>query len=107
MSILSRGGPVRCFFSFLMLVVYLIVTEGPAYAQQKPRLLDINGFMVKGVFTELDPELVKHRLSLQEIVTGHLDGKSTDITHVLGFMASQEKMRHGLKSLWRCAERSR
>jgi hypothetical protein len=49
--------------------------------------------MAKGVFTELDAELVKHRLSLREIEDSHFDGKTTDINDVLGLMARYEKLR--------------
>jgi hypothetical protein len=65
----------------------------PAFAQQGPKLLDIDSFMVKGVFTELDRDLVNHRLSLREIEESRLDGKSTDIKDVLGLMARYEKLR--------------
>jgi hypothetical protein len=84
---------VRSLSRFLVLVAILIVMEGRSFAQPGPKLHEIDGFMVKGIFTELDPERVKHRLSLQEIEKVHLDGKSTDINHVLDFMAQQEKIR--------------
>jgi hypothetical protein len=63
------------------------------FAQAGPRLLEINGFIAKGAFTELDPEVVKHRLSLREIEETHLDGKATTIQDVLGLMARYEKLR--------------
>jgi hypothetical protein len=62
-------------------------------AQDKPRLLAIDGFMSKGVFTGLDPELMKGRLSLADIERLHFDGKSTGIEEILGLMARSEKMR--------------
>jgi len=74
-------------------VVSLTLLVEPAFAQPRPKLLDIDGFMAKGVFTELDPDLVKHRLSLREIEEGRLDGKSTDIKDVLCLMARYEKLR--------------
>jgi len=74
-------------------VAALALVVKPALAQAGPKLLDINGFMVKGVFTELDSELVSHRLSLREIEESHLDGKSTGIKDVLGLMATYEKLR--------------
>ena len=71
----------------------LALMAEPAFARQGPKLLDIDGFIAKGVFTELDAELVKHRLSLREIEDSHFDGKTTDINDVLGLMARYEKLR--------------
>jgi len=84
---------VRSALSFVVFVLSLTFGIEPAFAQAGPRLLDINGFMAKGAFTELDHELVRHRLSLREIEESHLDGKSTDIKDVLGLMAKYEKLR--------------
>ncbi len=84
---------MRSSLSFVVFVVSLTLVAEPALAQAGPKLLDINGFMVKGVFTELDADLVKHRLSLREIEESHLDGKSTGIKDVLGLMARYEKLR--------------
>ncbi len=84
---------MRLFFRSLLLLVSSAATALPGYAQEKPKLLEIDGFMAKGAFTELDPERAKHRLSLEEIVTDHLNGEVTDITDILRFMANQEKMR--------------
>jgi hypothetical protein len=83
---------VRAFSHLLVLIACILVTARAGFAQQGPRLLEINGFMAKGAFNELNPEKVKHRLSLQEIVKAHLDGKSTDIRDVLAFMAKQEAL---------------
>jgi hypothetical protein len=84
---------VRALAHLLVFVTCLVIAARAGFAQQGPRLLEINGFMAKGVFNELDPEKAKHRLSLQEIVTAHLDGKSTDVKDALGFMAKQEGLR--------------
>ena len=54
--------------------------------------LEINGFMSKGVFTELDSTVRKNRLPAAEIAKSHLDGQSTDINDVLGLMARLEKL---------------
>jgi hypothetical protein len=84
---------VRARPRFLVLVSCLALIARPGLAQQGPRLLEINGFMARGVFNELDPERAKHRLSLREIVAEHLDGKSTEVEDALRFMAGQEKLR--------------
>ena len=67
-------------------------------AQQKPRLQAIDGFMIQGVFTELDSEQMKHRLSLAEIEKSHFDGISTDIQGILTYMARSEKLALALPS---------
>jgi hypothetical protein len=84
---------VRALSRFLVLIACFVIPARGGLAQQGPRLLEINGFMAKGAFHELDPEKAKHRLSLQEIVAAHLDGKSTDVKDALGFMAKQEGLR--------------
>jgi hypothetical protein len=83
---------VRFFASFLVVVASLLLIQGKGWAQNGPKLLEINGFMIKGVFTELDSELRKNRLPPVEIARSHLDGKSTDINDVLGLMARLEKL---------------
>ena len=71
----------------------------PAFAQDKPKLLAIDGFMFKGVFTELDPEQMKRRLSLAEIDRLHFDGKSTAIEEILKLMATvREAARPGRRA---------
>jgi hypothetical protein len=83
---------VRFLVCLLGFVTPLLVTPGRASAQDRPKLLEINGFMVKGVFTELDSNLRNNRLSPAEIARSHLDGQSTDVTDVLGLMARLEKL---------------
>jgi hypothetical protein len=76
-----------------VLTVAIDSMVAPAMAQQHPKLLDIDSFMAKGVFTELDRNLLDRQLSLREIEESHLDGKRTDISDVLGLMARYEKLR--------------
>ncbi len=84
---------MRSSLSLVVFVACCTLVIEPAFAQAGPKLLDINGFMKKGAFTALDPELVKHRLSLREIEDSHLDGKATGVGDVLGLMAKYEKLR--------------
>ncbi len=78
---------------FLVLIVALLVSPlNPGYAQSGPKLHDINGFMAKGAFQELDPELIKRRLSPQDIAKANLNGEPTDIENVLAWMAKCEKL---------------
>jgi hypothetical protein len=85
---------MRTIPSFVFVVVAcLSLASRPAFGQNKPRVLAIDGFMGKGVFTELDPEQMKHRLSLEEIETLHFDGRSTAIDDILKLMARSEKLR--------------
>ena len=84
---------MRSFLSFVVAALCLTSVPMPAAGQEKPKLLAIDGFMSKGVFTELDPEQMKRRLSLADIEKAHLDGKATGIHDVLGLMARSEKMR--------------
>jgi hypothetical protein len=77
---------------FVAIAACLTVEQQSASAQDKPRLLAIDGFMSKGVFTELDPEQMKRRLSRADIERLHLDGNSTGIDNILGLMARSEKM---------------
>jgi hypothetical protein len=80
-------------FGFLaLLVASLIISASPAFAQNRPQLHDINGFMVKGIFSELDPALIQHRLSLREIEKAKLNSESTDIQEVVDLMAKYEKL---------------
>jgi hypothetical protein len=61
-------------------------------AQTGARLHEIDGFIAKGVFSELDPELMKHRLTFQELKDARLNGETTDIDEILAWMAKCEKM---------------
>ena len=49
--------------------------------------------MTKGVFTELDPAIMTHRLSLEEIEKAHFSGQPVDIQDVLAWMAKCEKLK--------------
>ena len=61
--------------------------------QDKPRLLAIDGFMLKGASAELDPEQMKRRLSPADIERLHFDGSPTAIEEILRLMAGAEKLR--------------
>jgi hypothetical protein len=84
---------VRFFALALGLVATVLLIPGQGRAQDRLKLLEINGFMIKGVFTELDAELRNNRLSPAEIAKSHLDGHATDVSDVLGLMARLEKLR--------------
>ena len=85
---------MRTIAPFIAAAACLALLLGkPAAAQSKPRLQDLSGFMSKGVFTELDRELMKQRLSQAETETLHFDGKETNIQAILKFMAKAEKLR--------------
>jgi len=75
-----------------VLAAYLGVTEGAGLAQDGPKLHDIPAFFKKGGAAELDPELLKHRLSLKEIDEAKLNGESTDVKDALRLMAKYEKL---------------
>jgi hypothetical protein len=77
---------------FLVIVVFLIISVRPGFGQTGPKLHDINGFMAKGAFKELDAELMKRRLSIQEIKKAGLNGEPTDVEIVLAWMAKCEKL---------------
>lgn len=47
---------MRTNLRFVVAAACLSLLARPAFGQDKPKLLEINGFMFKGVFTELDPE---------------------------------------------------
>jgi hypothetical protein len=74
------------------LVLVSRIGESQGFAQGGPKLHDIDGFMAKGLHTALDPEMMKRRLSLQEIERANFNVESTDVTDVVGFMAKCEKM---------------
>lgn len=76
----------------LGMAAWLAVASGEGWAQQKPALHEMNGFMTKGVFTELDRDQAQHRLTLQEIEAAGLDGRATPIGNLLETMARYEKL---------------
>jgi hypothetical protein len=84
---------MRPYLFVIVLVASLILAANPAFAQNRPRLHDIAGFMTKGVFTELDPALMTHRLSLEELEKAHFNGQPVDIEDILAWMAKCEKLR--------------
>jgi hypothetical protein len=84
---------MRTILRFLVATACLGLVPRPAFGQDKPKLLEINGFMIKGVFTELDPDQTKRRLALAEIEKLHFDGRSTAIEDILKLMARSEKLR--------------
>lgn len=49
--------------------------------------------MIKGVYTELDPALMTHRLSLEDIEKAHFNGQPVDIQDILAWMAKCEKLK--------------
>ena len=67
---------MRTILCFVVAAACLTLLPKPAPGQDKPRLLSINGFMFKGVFSELDPEQARRRLSLADLENLHFDGKS-------------------------------
>jgi hypothetical protein len=83
---------MRTILCFVVAAACLTLLPKPAPGQDKPKLLSINGFMFKGVFSELDPEQARRRLSLADLENLHFDGKSTDLNNILNLMARTEKM---------------
>ena len=77
---------------FVVLVTLFISSMSPGFAQTGAKLHEIDGLIAKGLFTSLDPELMKHRLSLQEIEKARLNGEPTDIEDILAWMAKCEKL---------------
>ncbi|HEX3450331.1 MAG TPA: hypothetical protein VHS97_18905 [Isosphaeraceae bacterium] len=77
----------------VVLVASLVLAASPSFAQNRPRLHDIDGFMTKGVFTELDSALMTHRLSLEEIEKAHFNGQPVDLQDILAWMAKCEKLK--------------
>jgi hypothetical protein len=80
---------IRCL---LALIASLDMLANCGLAADEPGIHRLDGFMVKGVFTELDREHTKHRLSLGELEKGGLDGRPRPIGDILNVMASYEKM---------------
>jgi hypothetical protein len=78
--------------SFLIAIAFVSSLPVGVIAQTPPKLHDINGFIAKGAFKELDPELMRRRLSLQEIKKAGLDGEPTEIENVVAWTAKCEKL---------------
>lgn len=76
----------------LGLAAWLAVATGEGFAQQKPALHEMSDFLTKGAFTELNRDLARHRLTLQEIDAAGLGGAPTSIGEVLGWMSRYEKL---------------
>lgn len=51
---------MRPYRFLVVVVVFLIGSMRPGFGQTGPKLHDIDGFIPKGAFRELDPELMKH-----------------------------------------------
>jgi hypothetical protein len=77
---------------FLMVAACLAATGGEGSAQDKPALREMTEFMAKGAFTELDRNLARHRLTLEEVEKAGLDGRPTPVGDVLEVMATYEKL---------------
>jgi hypothetical protein len=78
--------------SFLVAIALVNSLPVGVIAQTPPKLHDINGFIVKGAFKELDPELIKRRLSLEEITNAGLNGEPIEIEKFLAWTAKCEKL---------------
>ncbi len=76
----------------LVPAVLFFTSMSPGAAQTGAKLHEIDGFMAKGLFSELDPELMRHRLTLQELEKAGLNGESTDVENILAWMAKCEKL---------------
>ena len=74
---------MRAFIKLIVAAACLTTAHLRASAQEKPRLLEIDGFMSKGVFTGLDPEQMNERLSPADIERLHFDGNGTAIEEIL------------------------
>jgi hypothetical protein len=83
---------MRLCWSGAILVASLIVLQPQSCAQNAPKVHDISGFMVQGVFNQLDPEVMKHRLTLREIDKANLSADSTNINDIVAWMANCEKL---------------
>ncbi|MGO9469057.1 MAG: hypothetical protein ACLQIB_31405 [Isosphaeraceae bacterium] len=83
---------MRSLLILAVLVAYLGVTEGAGLAQDGPKLHDLPAFFKKGGAAELDADLLKHRLSQEEIEKANLSGESTDVKDALRLMAKYEKL---------------
>ena len=83
---------MRTAHSLAALIVSLVMLANRGFAADEPGIHRLDGFMVKGAFTELDREHTKHRLSLRELEKDGLDGRPRPIGDILNLMASYEKM---------------
>jgi hypothetical protein len=84
--------PMRPWRFLVVVVAFLINPVSHGFAQTGPKLHDINGFMAKGALHELDPELMRRRLSLEDIAKAGFNGEPTEIENVLAWMAKSEKL---------------
>jgi hypothetical protein len=78
---------------FLMLAAWAAAPAGFVSAQDKPALREMTNFMAKGALSELDREMARHPLSLDELEKAGLDGRPTPIGDVVTAMARYEKLR--------------
>jgi hypothetical protein len=83
---------MRTTLSVVALIASLLMPAIRGIAADEPGIHRVDGFMVKGAFTELDRERTKHRLSLREIEKEGLDGRPRPIDDILNLLASYEKM---------------
>jgi hypothetical protein len=83
---------MRTAQSLSALFVSLIVLASRGFAADEPGIHRLDGFMVKGAFTELDREHTKHRLTLRELEKEGLDGRPRPIGDILNLVASYEKL---------------
>jgi hypothetical protein len=77
---------------FAVLLASDFLSPSAGFAQSRPSVHDVNGFMAKGAFTELDPEMMKHRFSLREVEKANFNSESTEIHYILAFLAKCEKL---------------
>ena len=84
--------PMQTCRLFVVIVVVAISATDRGFSQTGARLHEIDGFIAKGVFSGLDPELMKHRLSLAEIEKARLNGVPVSLDDILAWMANCEKM---------------
>ena len=80
-------------FIIVASAAWLAATAGEGSAQDKPALHDMNAFMARGAFTELNRDLARHRLTLKEIEDDGLDGRPIPIGDLVEKMAKYEKLR--------------
>ena len=65
--------PMRPRHLLVLLAVFVVSSMSAGLAQTGAKLHEIDGFMAKGLFSELDPELMRRRLSLAGTGKGRLD----------------------------------
>jgi hypothetical protein len=83
---------MRTSHSLAALIPSLVILASRGFAADEPGIHRLDGFMVKGAFTELDREHTKHRLSLRELEKEGLDGRPRPIGDILNLMATYEKL---------------